>query len=429
MLTADMDVLAGTSVGFGPAKGERTLEGVTVCYVSTEGFGGVWRTYKQARTLAEAGARVVVVGYEGMVPPQLSAPPFECTVVRSPFRSSSSPIRVLRVATNLTVNQWGNTAITRPRSIESLRRRRAPLIEAVAASGASIVQAVDLPALDTAHQAAERLGAKLVYASHELWTGFLSNPDLGMSKELAECLLATERRYIGAADLVTVTSDHMGQRLVELYGIPQPLTLLNSPVSRVESALPTSSPVRLVYHGGLSTDRNIDGLIRAMDSLQGAATLDIHGFSRTMPREVLQGLIDSLKLNDVVRLCGPFDYATIVELLHTYDVGVMAARIVEENFAVTLPNKIFDCMCAGIAVAMNESPAVAAILREVPFGVLLDSESPETIASGLAELIADPDRISEMKRAAVEAAPRYSWDVQGRRLTAALAAMLGRGST
>jgi len=404
------------------------LAGMTVCYASTEGYGGVWRTVKQARTLADAGARVVVAGYEGLVPAALMAPPFESRIVETPFRASSNPVRIVRAAVNLTVVKRSNEQITAPRSASVLRRRQQPLVDAIASTGAQVVQAVDLPALDVAYEAARRLGAKLIYASHELWTGFVENRDLALSPELAAVLLENERRLIRDADLVTVTSDQMGQRLVQQYGISAPLTLYNAPPERVEVAGPVSDPVRLVYHGGLSTDRNLDGLIRAMLLIEGRATLDIHGFDRTTNRGELEALIGELGLTDRVRTHGGFDYADVVTLLEGYDIGVMAAKVVEENFAVTLPNKIFDCMCAGIAVALNESESVNAVLADVPFGILLDPSTPETIARDLGALVADPERIMAMKRAAVAASDRYWWPEQGRKLLEAVTEITGRST-
>lgn len=415
----------------------RPLADTTYCYVSTGGFGGVWRTVKQGRSLAEAGARVIVVGYEGPVPAVLRAPPFEPEVIAIPtaepvrYWASRHRVWLMRVALNLTVNRFANAikqrAETRARgpAAQAGARCHGPLVEAVASTGADIVQAVDLTALDVAYVAAERIGARVVYASHEYWPGFVRNPDFAIHEKAASALLAVERKRIGKVDLVTVTSDAMGERLAQRYGIPRPLTILNSPAVRADLAAPVSLPVRLVFHGGLSADRNIDGLIRAMSHLSDRATLAIHGFGRTVDAGALQDLIDELGLASVVRLHGPFEYEFVVDLLRDYDVGVMVNEIVEENFDVTLPNKVFDCMCAGLAIAMTGSTAVRALLDEVPYGITVDPSSPEIIARDLGALVDDPERIMRMKQAAVEAAPRYWWPEQGRKLVAAFEDMLG----
>jgi glycosyltransferase involved in cell wall biosynthesis len=401
-----------------------SLQGVTVCYVSTEAFGGLWRTWKQARTLRDAGARIVIVGYQDLVPPKLREAPLETVLVRSPHRDFADPAWLLWAALNRLPGRHQKQVPARVHGRVHLRRRHAPIVDAVASTGADIVQAVDLTALECAHEAARRIGAKLVYASHELWDGFVQNPDAAIDPVLAATLLEVERDLISDASMVLATSDAMGQRLSEMYGIPRPLTILNAPPQRVEVPRPVSWPVRFVFHGGLSRDRNVDGLIRAMEALRGQATLDVYGYGRTTDAGVLQDLIDALDLGGSVTLHGRFAYEGVVELLSSYDVGVMANRILEENFEVTLPNKVFDCMCAGLAIAMTGSTAVRATLDEVPFGITVDPSSPETIARDLGALLQDPNRIMAMKRAAVAAAPRYWWPEQGRRLLEGMCELL-----
>ena len=393
------------------------LSGVVVAYVSTGGFSGATRTLKQARTLAKTGAQVFFVGYDGLVPELLvdSGVPVVAVPRPTPW-CSRSRVWLVRVALNLTIG--------RAHSVWWKHRTRRVLVNAVSRTHANVVQAVDLPALECAYEASRRLRARLVYDSHELWSGFLQNPDLRAEPAWARELLLAEKRLVPAADRVIVVSDSMGERLRSRYRIVPPLTVLNAPPQRVDAVAPVSCPVRLVFHGGLSVDRNIDGLIRAMVYLRGRATLDIHGSSRTVDTHVLEELITELDLNEVVRLRGSFEYDQVMDLIRDYDIGVMAARVLEENFEIALPNKLFDCMCAGLAVAMTDTPAIRGVLDDVPFGITLDPSTPETIARDLGALIDDPDRIMAMKQAAVEASARYWWPEQGRKLVAALEEML-----
>lgn len=388
----------------------------TVCYVSVSAFGGVWRTYKQAMSVTEAGAKAVFVSPAGHMPEVYRAAGFDCREVDARLRASEHPVWLVRVALNLTFHRVRNRIFR--------RYGNRALVRAVAATGADVVQATGLTSLEVAHEAARRLGAKLVYDGNELWAGFLKNPDMAADREWAERLLAMKRRLLPRADLVLAVSDLMADRLAERYPIRRPLVIHNAPPDRVTDVRPVSVPVRLVFHGGLSHDRNIDGLIRAMVHLRGRATLDIHGFERTARAADLKSLIDELGLQDAVTVHGEFEYPEIVRLLSRYDVGVMANGVLEENFEIALPNKVFDCMCAGLAVAMTGAPAMRALIEETGCGITLDPSSPETIARDLGALVDDPGRIMLMKEAAVRAAPRYWWPEQGRKLVAALEGVL-----
>lgn len=406
----------------------RPLTGQTICYVSPADFSGWTRTYREAVAVAEAGARVCFVGWDELMPRAFTDSPFDSvpvTHVEMPsVRTSRSRSYVMRTLMNRTVNRVLNGRILRARTSLAIRRDRAHLIRAIRATGATIVQAVDLPALEIAEDAARLLGAKLTYDSHEYWTGFLTNPVWDQAREWGERLLELEAEIIKRVDLVIAVSDPMGSRIADRYGVPQPLTILNSPFTHVESAKPLSDPVRLVFHGGLSSDRNIDGLIRAMVPLVDRATLDIHGFNRTTNRSSLEGLIQELGLEATVKLHGPFEYQEVVDLISDYDVGVMAAKVSEENFEVTIPNKVYDCMCAGLAMAMYDSEGIRSALAEVDYGVTIDSTSPESIARDLSRMLDDPARIARMKATAVEAAPDYCWPAQGRKLVEALSLLV-----
>lgn len=406
-----------------------SLSGITICYVSTEAYGGVWRTYKQAQSLAEAGAHVVVAGFEGMIPEPLRREPFEIVEVRGPGRLSGivrHPWLFLSAAGAYVRNRILGAEWRSEHPPASQRLRHRLLSDSVARVRADVVQAIDLVSLECAHTAARESGARLIYASNELWSEFVRNPDTGISAGIGQCLLAAERELIADADLVIAVSDPMAQKMALQYDIETPLVLLNAPPNKVDAVRPVSSPVRLVFHGGLSNDRNLDALIRAMRQLSDIATLQIHGGSRTTTIEELRQLTEDLGLSSAVKFHGPFDYEQVVDTVAQYDVGVMAAQVHEGNADIALPNKIFDCMCAGLAVAMTGSMAVGTLLDAVSFGITLDPSSPETIARDLRALLVDPERILAMKRAAVEAAPRYWWPVQGERLVEAIRTMLGR---
>jgi glycosyltransferase involved in cell wall biosynthesis len=416
------------SGGYVSEASSESLSGITICYVSTEAYGGVWRTFKQARALADAGARVVVAGFEGMIPEPLTREPFEVVEVRGPGRLSAvvqHPLLFAVAVSDYVRNRILGARWRREHPPASQRLRHRLLSDAVARMSADILQGIDLVSLKCAHTAAHESGARLVYASNELWSEFVRNPDAGISGGVARHLLAVERELIGDAAIVIAVSDPMADRLLEQYDIVRPLVLLNSPPQKVDVARPVSSPVRLVFHGGLSSSRNLEGLIEAMSYLRGWAVLHIHGVSYNVAERTLQDLIDAHDLRETVRLCGRFEYEQIVDVLSDYDVGVWTAPM-DDVFTIALPNKLLDAICAGLAVATGCGEAVRQVLESTGCGVCVDVASPESIARDLGVLVSNRKAILEMKRAAVNAAPRYWWPEQGRKLIEAFSLMMGR---
>jgi len=403
------------------AEQSKPLAGVTICYVSTEQFSGVTRTMKQARTMRDAGARVILAGYEGLLPESVRNSGFEVIGVSYGLvAGSKSRIKVVRILYN--------RLIRLPRVALRRMRARGLLSDAVAAVGADIVQSVDLPALACASRAAMTSGAKLVFDSHELWTGFLQNPELGLPRWRRSMLLRMEAKHAPRADVVFVVSDEMGRRMMRQYPLRTVVTIFNSPPGHVNAPVPTRRPVRLVFHGSLAATKNVEDLVRAMPHLKGRATLDIHGAGLTITEDSLRKMVREYGLEDDVRIHGAFSYDGVLEMLQVYDVDVYSARMIEENFAISLPNKVFDAICAGLAVAASDFPAIRELLEGCGCGMCIDPSSPETVAHSLSNLIDDVERIDAMKAASVAAAPTCSWDAQGERIVRCFAELMRRRS-
>ena len=400
-------------------EGARPLGGATVCYVSTEDFSGLTRTMKQAGSVRDAGAQVVFCGFEERAPAGLAATDFRVeTVPFGSVRWCRHSVRLIRGACNRTLGRLSEVRL-RARGERALR-------DAVIATGADIVQAVDLPALGVAATAAERMGVPLVFDSHEMWTGFLDNPDLGMPARERRRLLASERRFAPRADAVFVVSDEMGRRMCGRYPLGQVLTIFNSPPGAIADVRPTGRPVRLVFHGSLAATKNVADLVRAMARLRGEATLDIHGAGLSVAQHELEALVAELGLEETVRLHGAFRYSDVLDVIAPYDVDVYTARMLEDNFAISLPNKVFDAICAGLAVAAPDFPAIRELIDGTGCGVCLDTASVGTIAEGLAALVGDTRAIDAMKARSVAYAPECRWETQGAKIVDCFAALLAR---
>lgn len=393
------------------------LAGVTICYVSTEAFSGVTRTMKQARSMRDAGARVIFAGYEALLPEEVRSSGFP--VIAAPYRVPPD-VRTEAGAFRLAYSRFVRKARIGLRRMRARRR----LSTAVAATGANIVQSVDLPALSCAYRAASKLGARLVFDSHEMWTGFLDNPELGLPGWRRWLLLRMERKYAPRADVVFVVSDEMGRRMSACYPLRSVMTVLNSPPGYIRSPRPTGSPVRLVFHGSLARTKNVEDLILAMVQLKDRATLDIHGAAYTVTEEHLRALIRDNGLEGAVRLHGAFSYDRVLSMLERYDVDVYAARMIEENFAISLPNKVFDAICAGLAVAASDFPAIRELIEGCGCGVCIDPASPDSIARSLSVLIDGVAAIDSMKAASVAFAPSCCWEAQAEKITGCFTELL-----
>ncbi len=68
------------------------------------------------------------------------------------------------------------------------------------------------------------------------------------------------------------------------------------------------------------------------------------------------------------------------------------------NNRVGLPNRLFEYMFCGLPVLAEDFPELRRVIAETGCGVVVDSSSPRSIATGAVRLLADPEEACEMGR-------------------------------
>jgi glycosyltransferase involved in cell wall biosynthesis len=94
----------------------------------------------------------------------------------------------------------------------------------------------------------------------------------------------------------------------------------------------------------------------------------------------------------------PFE---IVSEIAQYDVGFFPLPPKNYNYLVTLPNKLFEFMAAGLAVCIGPSPSMAEIVKEYHCGVIAPSFDAVDIAQTLNDTSAE--QWDEMKKGSLRA--------------------------
>ncbi len=163
---------------------------------------------------------------------------------------------------------------------------------------------------------------------------------------------------------------------------------------------PQHHPPRLAMVARLELHKDHPILIRAMARLrdQGlAAELWLIGEGSHRPQ--LEALIAELQLADRVQLLG--SRRDIPELLGRLDLFVFSARL-DEGFGIALA----EAMAAGVPIVATDVGACREVLDGGRCGLLVAPGSPEALAVGIREVIADPVGAYQRAAAAKERALR-----------------------
>jgi len=330
---------------------------------------------------------------------------------------SVHPNRIIRIFLNLTWYKIQSAILLRT-------LQYGKLIKACGRYESDVVQSFNPSSLRVAYRVSQKTNSKFAYDSAEYWRGFVKHPAWASNTRSAQRILRDQAELLKYADLVTTTSDSMSRKLSEDYNLDKVFTFFNSQEDVDEfSREEVDNPVRFVFHGMIWRDRNVLNLIRAIRLLKGC-TLDIHGEfdNEDDKRAVVREIDDGLKGR--VTLHGCFEKGDIKTFLPRYDVGVYPAVKLDGNFDVTLPNKIFDYIVHGLALAMPQFESIEELVEQEGNGLIVDTSSVEALAEGLRQFVDFPCRTSDFKAASRGAADRYSRSSQEARLITAYKEML-----
>lgn len=228
----------------------------------------------------------------------------------------------------------------------------------------------------------------LVYDSHELWA------ERNGRWEWRRWLIVCEWLFVRYADAVITPSPGVAQALAERYRIPTPTVVRNVPE---QIAPPRHRDGRhapmLAYAGSLIPGRGLEQAIDALPLLPGVRLRAIGPGARAY-RDALIDRADRVGVADRVQLCDPVAPEELVGELASADAGLCLIQPVCRSYVLSLPNKLFEYLAAGLPVLCSDLPVIATVVREAGLGEVVPHGDPAAIALGAQKLLDDRDDIA-----------------------------------
>jgi glycosyltransferase involved in cell wall biosynthesis len=278
-----------------------------------------------------------------------------------------------------------------------------------------VVHANDLETLPAGWLLARGRRTRLVYDAHELYSEFEpERPRLyGAVADALEGALA--RR----ADAIVTVSDELARELRRRLGLAaMPAVVMNVPeLDPREPEEPGGGPLRAIYQGAFGPGRPLDDLLDAVAAAPGVR-LTIRA-ARAEPGP-LRAAVARRGLADRVAVEHGVPVAGVLDGLRGHDVGIVFDRPLTRNSELTLPNKLFEYLMAGLAVVAPALPGLRGVLEETGAGVTYDPGKPELLGARLEELAADRVALDQLRRSARRAAvERFNSGASARALASA----------
>jgi glycosyltransferase involved in cell wall biosynthesis len=180
-------------------------------------------------------------------------------------------------------------------------------------------------------------------------------------------------------------SEPIAEELQRRLRLPAtPTAVLNAP-ERDETEPPPrdEGPLRAIYQGAMGPGRPLDDLlVAAAQAPEVRFTLRVAGADPEALREAAAHLPN-------VEIAEPVPPDRLVEALRGYDVGLIINRPVTRNDELVFPNKLFEYLMAGLAVAVPRLPGMTPLVEGERVGVTYEPGRPELLGVALAAL--DPE--------------------------------------
>jgi glycosyltransferase involved in cell wall biosynthesis len=299
----------------------------------------------------------------------------------------------------------------------------------VAAAPADIFSAKALVALPVAREAAHRASGRFAYdvADLHVESGRLA----GMPRPVKSYLQGQEKAWTREAAALTAVTGPLADEVAKRFRVERPVVVMNCrprwradelwpPASdRLRSAIAAAGPAAspdapiLLYQGAFREDQGLEELLPAL-SMPPLADVPLTavflGFGR------LEGRLREAAAAAPGRIVvlPPVPGEGLLEWTAGADVSFVGAPPKTINLRLTIPNKLFESLMAGVPVVVAGGTAVAALVAEADVGVVVHPWSAAAVAEALATLLAAPPeaRAALRGRARAAALDRYNWETE-----------------
>ncbi len=274
----------------------------------------------------------------------------------------------------------------------------------------------DLDTLMPNYIASRLLSRRLIYDSHEYYTGV---PELDGRLVVRGVWRAIERWILPKLETTFTVNHSIAKLYKQEYGVSMGVVRnipdAKEPVqfkTRADLGWPVDSRVILFQGSGINVDRGGEEALQAMQYVKGAVLYFIGGGDVIGK---LKQMSQSLKLETKVRFIDRVPPDQLFQYTLNADLGLSLDKGTNINYRYSLPNKLFDYIHAGVPVLVSDLPEVAAIVREYNVGLVSDSHEPEALGKLITEMLNSDKRAQwheNLKRAALQ----LNWAIEKQKL-------------
>lgn len=187
-----------------------------------------------------------------------------------------------------------------------------------------------------------------------------------------------------------------------------------------------SRPCLLIYQGALNVGRGLEELLDALPLVDPRASLIICGEGDLSASLRARVAADPL-LVARVEFKGYVVPAELRRITAQATIGTMLLQHRGLSYYLSLANKFFDYVQAGVPQVCIDFPEYRALNEEIEVAELVPDLTPATLAAAINRLLRDPARHALLAANCRRAAQVWTWEREQTKLVALVDEMTGRG--
>lgn len=240
-----------------------------------------------------------------------------------------------------------------------------------------------------------------------------------------------EKQAIRKGAFAMTTSGAMAAEMGKFYEIQPPAVLRNvfsfQPLPQAKT--PNESlPLSLVWFSQtIGPGRGLEFFVQAVNQLENIP-LSIHliGNVETSYQSYLSGLVAQPRIHEL-RFYPSVHPNNLVETIAQYDIGLALEMKTPENKDLTISNKIFQYLQAGLAVIATDTKGQTEVAESSEGAVqIVTSENTAQLADVIRSLHQSRSKLREcQEKASALAAYRFNWDIEKNVLLGLVKEVLG----
>lgn len=261
----------------------------------------------------------------------------------------------------------------------------------------------------------------LIFDSHEMFTEI---PELKDNPRVKKFWKMLEKSMVPHLKYVSTVCEPIREYFKKEYGVDS-IIVRNIPLYEEKNQERKTYPLKekiLIWQGAANIDRSLEDLVLAMKDID--AKLLILGRGDII--DILKQEVAENHLEEKVFILGRKTFQEMMTYTRNATLGLSLDRPTNQNYAISLPNKIFEYINATTPILCTPLQEIKPIVEHYHIGQTIDNPNRENLVKKINSIINDNEALQQMSDNCIKAQRELCWQNEEKNIFALLDKILSK---